>query len=114
MNAPDFSHFHFSPSVPLLLSLLHASSLSLEQDDAFFTLHEQLALQQGADKWIPSEQSITIYYSSEADEEAVALIVAACLCSFRHVTLIRTTDCDKWSTDYISDLFTDSKNCRFS
>lgn len=75
LSAPDFSHFNLSPPLPLVLRLLHASSVSLEQDGAFFTVHERLALQQGADKWIPSEQSITIYYSSEAVEEAVALIV---------------------------------------
>lgn len=56
-------------------SLLHASSVSLEQGEAFFSmLHMRLVLQQGTDKWIPSEQSITIYYSSEADEEVGELI----------------------------------------
>lgn len=75
LKAPDFSLLNFSPSVPVRLNLLQASSVSLEQDEAFFSpLHERLVLQQGADKWIPSEQSITIYYSSEADEEVGALI----------------------------------------
>lgn len=119
LKALDFSHLNSSPSVPLMLSLLHASSVSMEQDESFFlffffTLHERLALQQGADKWIPSEQSITIYHSSEADDEVGALIVAACLCNFLHVMLIRTAYPDKWSPDYISHDFRDSKSCSFA
>lgn len=39
--------------------------------------------------------------------------VAACLCSFLHVMLFRTSDCGKWSADYISDPFSDS-GCRFT
>lgn len=38
LEAPDFSHLNFSASVPLMLSLLHASSVPVELDKAFFLI----------------------------------------------------------------------------
>lgn len=58
--------------------------------------HESCSLQWRADGCIPSKQSISIYYSLEADDEVVALIEELPYArGTLHVMLTRTDDCDK-------------------
>lgn len=109
LKATDFSHLNFTPSVPLMLSLLHASSVSLEHDEAFFPCcmsdsFYNKGLINGSQVSNPLPSTIAQGLMRKWEHT----FVAECLCIFPHVMLFETADRGRWSADYISDLFSDS------
>lgn len=96
-----------------MLSLLHASSVPLEQDEAFFLrcmsdLFYNKGLINGSQVSNPLPSTIAQRLMRKRERS----FAAERLCTFLQVMLLRTSDGGKWSADYISDPFSDS-SCRF-
>lgn len=96
-----------------MLSLLHASSVSLEQDEAFFPrcmsdLFYNKGLINGSQVSNPLPSTIAQRLMRKRERS----FAAACLYSFVQVMQFRKRDRGKWSADYLPDPFSDS-SCRF-